>query len=168
MDRIDRIVAKYTANGVTDWEKVENTVNESINAITVKESEKAVNKYLAEKGFKDEAAFTTHLAEHETLKTTQTAMKAEQEKLSRDASLLELGITDPKRRAYLSFTIGQKVDDKTDWKTALEAHQKEEPEWYTAKPITTGTKVIPPVGAGTKLGFEEILAQRHPENKDLK
>ena len=162
MDRIDRIVAKNTHDGVIDWEAVEVKVNESINGIVAKDTEKAIAKYLADKGFKDEKAFADHLAEHETLKTTHAELTAKQEKMLRDTSLLELGITDAEKRDYLAYTIGKKVDDKTDWTKALAIYQEEKPELFATKPITSGTKVVPPGATTEKMGFEKILEEKHP------
>jgi hypothetical protein len=162
MDRLDRIVSKFTANGVIDWQAVEEEVNTKINGIVTKENEKAVNKFLADKGFKDEKAFADFVAEHETLKTTHADMAQKQEKLSRETSLLELGITDPKMRDYLEYTIGKNVDDKTDWAKALETYKTGNPDQFKTGPITTGVRTV---GAGTqpeKKGFEAILEAKHP------
>ena len=162
MDRLDRIVSKFTNNGVIDWQAVEEEVNTKINGIVTKENEKAVNKFLADKGFKDEKALTDFVAEHETLKTTHADLTAKQEKMSRETSLLELGITDPKVRDYLAYTIGKTVDEKTDWNKALETYKTENPDQFKAGPITTGVKTVAPGTQPEKKGFEAILEARHP------
>lgn len=191
MKNLKEIVAKNTEekDGVaaTNWEAVESAVNEHINAVVLKNSQKEAEKVSKEifeslgyDGVTDRESLKNHiekvskgteeiqksleekekqLAEYEEKTQTYTKQLTESE---REKSLLSIGVTDPDAREFLLFNVSKRVDENTTWEDALQAYQEEKPQFFKPTIGTTGAKVSQ-APANDKPGFQKILEEKYPD-----
>lgn len=191
MKNLKSIIAENTEekDGVTatNWEAVETRVNEHINAIVVKSTQKEAEKAIKEvfeslglQGVTDVGTLNSHIKtisksteqvrkeleekdqkihefESQSQNLTQQLTKQEREK-----ALLELGITDADSREFVLYNVGKRVDEKTTWEEALQAYQEEKPQYFKPSIGTTGARVSQPPQT-EKNGWEKILADKHPD-----
>lgn len=189
MKNLQEIIQAHTTEdeGKTkvNWEGVEAKVNEHINAIVVKstqkESEKAV-KELFEKAGLENIGDAEGLKKHidtvsQSTEQIQKELKAKEEEIQtylkkteeleqkythveREKTLVAAGITDPDTIDYLLFNVGKRVNEETPFEQALQAYAEEKPALFRTTATTTGTKVQK-VPAGEKAGFEKILEDKY-------
>lgn len=193
MKDIQKLVEQYTTTSdegtVVEWSAVEKAINDDINAIVAKQTDKVADKAKAEvfselglEGVSDKSSLLKHI---ESLSKTDEALKtelSEKEKaleelnqkysevnaktteFEREKSLLELGITDADNREFLLFNVGKRVTEEVDWNTALEQYREEKPHFFATEPTvkTTGAKVTS-TPKSEPFGFEKILAEKHPD-----
>ena len=170
--KIQEIVAKHTTDDTIDWGAVETALNETINAIVVKngakEKEKAQSEYLKTLGFDSEDDLTEVLKQFDTIKKEYEELKTKHEPLTQRATNLErekvvfqLGITDEDAVDYIVHAVGKRTNDETSFKDALKAYQEEKPQLFSTQPMTTAN----PSGGGANeiAGFEKYLAEKHPD-----
>lgn len=193
MKDIQKLIEQHTTTNdegsVVEWSAVEKAINDDINAIVAKQTDKVTEKAKAEvfaelglEGVADKSSLLKHI---ESLSKTDEALKSElsaKEKaleelntkyseatekttqFEREKTLLELGITDADSREFLLFNVGKRVSEEVDWSTALEQYREEKPQFFTSEPAvkTTGVKVTN-TPKSERLGFEKYLAERHPD-----
>ena len=193
MKDIQKLIEQHTQldgeEKVTDWAAIETAINDNINAIVAKQTDKVAEKVKGEvfadlgiDGVSDKDTLLKHIG---TISQSDDSLKAEIEakekalqelnekygevsqktvQFEREKSLFELGITDPDARDYLLFNIGKRVNEETDWDKALASYKEEKPQFFTPQPTvaTTGAKVNT-TPKNEKLGFERHLAEMHPD-----
>ena len=181
--KIQEIVAKHTTDDTIDWGAVETALNETINAIVVKngakEKEKAQSEYLKTLGFDSEDDLKKKLSddgkaevlkqldtikkEYEELKTKHEPLTQRATNLEREKALFKLGITDEDAVDYIVHAVGKRTNDETSFEDALKAYQEEKPQLFqTGVPFST-TATKSGGGHNEVAGFEKYLADRHPD-----
>lgn len=194
MKNIEDIIKKHTTDAGTDWEKVKAEINEHVNGIVVKQTEKAKEqaveqaradmfKGLGIEGVEDEKALKTKIKElsqvdsesKKQYEETQKSLEELQAKyedtaktadtLTKEKMLLQHGVTDPDDFDYVMHNVSKRVGEDKDFTTALNEFKEEKPKYFVKNPTTTGTKA-----GGSKppqtYGWEDKLAEKHPELKN--
>ena len=193
MKDIQKLIDQHTQTEgeekVTNWAEVEKAINDDINAIVVKQTEKVADKVRGEvfeelgiDGVKDKDTLLKHIG---TISQTDEELKGQLEEkdkalqelnekygeasqktlqFEREKSLMELGITDADAREFLLFNVSKRVNEEVDWDTALTQYKEEKPQYFATTPTvsTTGARVTTPP-KNEKLAWEKILEERHPD-----
>lgn len=195
MKNAKEIIEKYTVDGNTDWEKVDAAINDHINGIVVKQTEKAketaaeqvrtdIFKGLDIEGVEDEKALKSRIKE---LSDGTAAFKKQIEEaqskygelekqyanvtkttdtLTKEKKLLELGLLDEDERELVMVAVNRRIGDDKDFDTALAEVKEEKPHYFAPKnPSTTGSRARGQT-PDNKPGWFTKLAERNPELKD--
>lgn len=184
MKTIREIVEAHTKEGITDWDNADKSYQETINGIVVKETAKTAEKVKADtieaigiesvKAPEDVKKFMATL--QKTLEERESEYAIAQENLAkanktatsleRESGLIKMGVTDQDVIDFIMFNVDKRVDDKTDWNTALETYKTDKPTLFENRAIgTTGSHV----GKGAteeKMGYEKYLEDKYPDFKE--
>jgi hypothetical protein len=172
MKNIKDLIEKHTKDEKTDWDAVEEAINKETNDIVAKQTSKAQADLLKDLGFDDKDDLTAQLGKVEELNGKVEELQGAKTETERKLSLINNGVKDEDDIDYVMFQVNKRVDDETKWEDALKAYKEEKPSYFGAekqkekepeKPPVTGTKQKSDDKESEPLGYERILAEKHPE-----
>jgi hypothetical protein len=166
-EELEKIIKGYSnEEGQIDWAKVTEAINNDINNVVAKQTDKAKEDARGEFLKTFEVENVEQLAEKinqgQEVQETLTKTQSELTNLQRKEALYSQGITDPDRVDYILFNVNKRVSDDVAFEDAFKAYREEKPDLFKKEPITFGKREGGEEPT-TEPGYRKALKERHPD-----
>ena len=167
-EELQKVIQGLTnEDGQIDWAKATEAINNDINNVVAKQSDKAKDEARKElfSALEVESVedILKRLDEVKEVKDTLNKTQGQLTDYQRKEALYSQGITDPDRVDYILYNVNKRVSDEVSFEDAFKAYRDEKPDLFKKEPITFGGGRGKEEEVPKEPGYRAVLKERHPD-----